>query len=295
MDQKQKNHLIPRLRKVELDFGSSIRYSRFTEHNPDVKAYWHYHPEVELVYIGQGYGNRYVGNHISKFEQGDLILMGPNIPHFGYEFGFQGVHEEVVVQFNNKIITNSIEILPELTLINELVNKAKSGISFYGEAKDFVGQELIKMEKQNPFDRLQTLFQVLQYLAKCKEYNVLNADGVTLIIKNQNEDRINKVFQHVKENYDTEIPLNEISKIALMTVPAFCRYFKKHTKKTFIEFVNDFRIRQAIRLLAQGDKSISEISNQVGFNNFSHFNKQFKRVTGESPSQYKKSMYQVLR
>ena len=295
MDKKQKNHLLPQLKKVELDFGSSLRYSRFTEHNPDAKAYWHYHPEVELVFIEQGFGNRYVGNHISKFEEGDLILMGPNIPHFGYEFGFQGVHEEVVVQFNNEIITNSIDIMPELGKINELINRAKSGISFYGETKERIGNELILMESQNSFDRLQSLYKILNHLAHSKEYKVLNADGVTLIIRNQNEDRINKVYQHVKENYDDEITLEEISQLALMTVPAFCRYFKKHTKKTFIQFVNEFRIRQAIRLLAHGNKSISEIANEVGFNNFSHFNKQFKRVTGESPSQYKKSMYQVLR
>ncbi len=295
MDKKQKNHLLPKLKKVSFDFGSSMRYARFTKRNPDAKAYWHYHPEVELVFIEQGFGNRYVGNHISKFEDGDLILMGPNIPHFGYEFGFQGVHEEVVVQFNNEIIENSIELMPELTAIHELINRAKSGISFHGETKAYIGKELILMEGQRPFDRLQRLFKILEYLAHSKEYKVLNADGVTLIIRNQNEDRINKVFQHVKENYDSEITLEEISQLALMTVPAFCRYFKKHTKKTFTQFVNDFRIRQAIRLLAHGDRSISEIANEVGFNNFSHFNKQFKRVTGESPSMYKKAMYQVLR
>ena len=295
MNTKPKNQLIPKLKKVELDFGSSMRYSRFTERNPDAKAYWHYHPEVELVFIEKGYGNRYVGNHISKFEDGDLILMGPNIPHFGYEFGLQGVHEEVVVQFNNDLITNSLQLMPELTLIGDLINKAKSGISFYGETKAHIGQELILMEQQSPFDRLQSILKILHHLAQTKEYDVLNAEGVTLIIQNQNEDKINKVFQYVKENYESPITLEEISQVALLTEPAFCRYFKKHTKKTFTQFVNDFRIRQAIRLLALGDKSISEIANEVGFNNFSHFNKQFKRVTGEAPSKYKKAMYQVLR
>lgn len=295
MNIKQKNHLIPKLEKVEFDFGSSLRYCRFTKHNPDAKAFWHYHPEVELVFIEKGFGNRYVGNHISKFENGDLILMGPNIPHFGYEFGFQGVHEEVVLQFSLDIIKNSIEIMPELSLINELINKAKSGISFHGETKALIGKQLILMEKMKPFERLMSVFKILQNLALSKEQKVLNADGVTLIIKNQNEDRINKVFQYVKENYDTEIPLSEMSQLTLMTVPAFCRYFKMNTKKTFTQFVNDFRIRQAIRLLAHGDRSISEIANEVGFNNLSHFHKQFKRVTGESPSKYKKAMYQVLR
>lgn len=295
MEIRPKNHLIPKLKKVELDLGSSMRYSRFTERNPDAKAYWHYHPEVELVYIEKGYGNRYVGNHISKFEDGDLILLGPNIPHFGYEFGLQGINEEIVVQFKKDLIKSSVQVMPELEDIAALINRAKSGISFYGETKKFVGEELALMDIKNPFDRLISMIKILQILAKCDEYEVLNAAGVTLIIQNQNDDRINRVFQYVKENYESEITLDQISQIALLTVPAFCRYFKKYTKKTFTQFVNDFRIRQAIRLIAMGDKSISEIATEVGYNNFSHFNKQFKKVTGETPSKYKKSMYQVLR
>lgn len=295
MERRPKNHLIPKLKKVELDLGSSLRYSRFTERNPDAKAYWHYHPEVELVYIEKGYGNRYIGNHISKFEDGDLILLGPNIPHFGYEFGLQGINEEIVVQFKKDLIESSLQLMPELDDIGALIYKAKSGISFYGETKNFVGKELALMENKNPFDRLINMINILQILANSEEHEVLNAAGVTLVIQNQNDDRINRVFQYVKENYESEITLDQISQIASLTVPAFCRYFKKYTKKTFTQFVNDFRIRQAIRLIAAGDKSISEIANEVGYNNFSHFNKQFKKVTGETPSKYKKSMFQIIR
>ena len=122
----------------------------------------------------------------------------------------------------------------------------------------------------------------------------MNATGVTLIIQNQDEDRINKIYNYVKENYQSEISIDKISKVALMSGPAFCRYFKKYTKKTFTQFVNEFRIRQAIRLIGIGNKPIGQISGEVGFNNFSHFNKHFKRVTGVTPSNYKKAMYQVI-
>ena len=294
MELKSKNHLIPRLKKVEPDFGSSMRYARFTERNPDAKAYWHYHPEVELVFINDGLGTRYVGNHISKFEDGDLILLGPNIPHFGYEFGLQGINEEIVVQFKKDLIKSSAEFIPEFQEIRELIHRAKSGLSFYGETKTFVGIQLAKMEVKNPFKRLLRMFKILQVLAKSKEYEVLNASGVTLIIQNQEEDRINKVYDYVKEHYQSAMSLEEISRVALMTVPAFCRYFKKYTQKTFTQFVNEYRVRQAIRLIGEGNRSITEISVEVGFNNFSHFNKQFKRVTGVTPSKYKKAMYQVI-
>ncbi len=295
MDNKAKFNLIPRLEKVEPDLGSSMRYTRFTERNPNSKPYWHYHPEVEMVYISEGYGNRYIGNHISKFDDGDLILMGPNIPHFGYEFGLQGINEEVVIQFKKDLIKSSVQFMQELDDIVNLIRKAKSGISFYGETKRIAGNELLLMEKMDPFDRLLTILKVLQFLAQSEEYEVLNTDGMTLIIQNQNDERINKVYQYVKDNYTAEISLDEISQVALMTKPAFCRYFKKYTKKTFTQFVNEFRIRQAIRLIALGNKSITEISIEVGFNNFSHFNKQFKKLTGEAPSAYKKSLYQIIR
>lgn len=294
MEYKPQNHLIPRLKKVEADFGSSLRYSRFTERNPDAKAFWHYHPEVELVYIEKGYGNRYVGNHISNFDDGDLILLGPNVPHFGYEFGLQGINEEVVVQFKKDLFKSSANILPELEDIVALIEKAKSGISFFGETKIIIGKELLEMENKDPFERLINMFRVLQILAKSNDFEVLNADGVTLVVQNQNDDRINKVYQYVKDNYKSEISLDQISKVAIMTVPAFCRYFKKYTKQTFTQFVNDFRIRQAIRLISQGNNSISEIAYHVGFNNFSHFNKQFKRVTGKTPSKYKSTLYQIV-
>ena len=294
MEIKSKNHFIPRLKKVEPDFGSSLRYARFTERNPDAKAYWHYHPEVELVYTKNGFGNRYVGNHISKFKDGDLVLLGPNIPHFGYEFGLQGINEEIVVQFKKDLIKSSAEFIPEFQEISELIHKAKSGLSFYGETKTLVGIQLAKMEVKNPFKRLLRMFKILQVLAKSKEYEVLNAAGVTLIIQNQDEDRINKVYDYVKDNYQSAMSLEEISRVALMTPPAFCRYFKKYTQKTFTQFVNEFRVRQAIRLIGKGNRSITEIGVEVGFNNFSHFNKQFKRVTGVTPSKYKKSMYQVI-
>ncbi|MCI4670812.1 MAG: AraC family transcriptional regulator [Bacteroidia bacterium] len=287
-------YLIPRLKKVEPDLGSSLRYSRFTQRAPDAKAYWHYHPEVELVYIKEGFGNRYVGNHISKFEDGDLILMGPDIPHFGYEFGLQGVNEEIVVQFKKDLIKSSVQIMPELEKIDGLINKSKSGISFYGKTKVTIGKELELMESQDPFDRLLSILKVLQILSESTESEVLNAAGMTLIIQNQDDDRINQVYNYVKEYYQSEISLDQISQVASMTVPAFCRYFKKYTKKTFTQFVNEFRVRQAIRLISLGSKSITEISFEVGFNNFSHFNKQFKRVTGVAPSVYKKSMYQII-
>ena len=184
--------------------------------------------------------------------------------------------------------------MPEFEKIEELIEKAKSGLVFSGQTREQVSVLLESMEDKSPFARLQCMLKVLHLLSNSQEYEVLNAKGMTLIIQNQEDDRINQVFNYVKEHYEDDISLEEISRVALMTVPAFCRFFKKSTQKTFTQFVNEFRVRQAIRLLSQSNKSLSDISGEVGFNSFSHFTKQFKRITAKTPSQYKKTMYKVI-
>lgn len=291
---KPSNHLIPQLKKIEPNFGSSIKYSRLTERKHNQKPYWHYHPEVELVYIKNGKGKRFIGNDVSSYDNGDLILLGPNIPHLGFEHGLQEDNEEYVVQFKKNLFKSSVQFIPELESIGELIAKSKSGISFYGETKKIIGEDIELMENKSPFDRLIDMFKILQHLAQSDEYEMLNTTGITLIIQNQDDERINQVYQFVKENYQSEISLNTISALATMTAPSFCRFFKKHTSKTFTQFVNEFRIRQAIRLIGLGNKSISEIALEVGYNNFSHFNKEFKKLTGQTPSKFKKIKKQII-
>ena len=119
---------------------------------------------------------------------------------------------------------------------------------------------------------------------------MLNADTVPLIVSSQDGDRINHIYNYVREHFQQELPLEVIASEIAMTVPAFCRYFKKHTQKTFTQFVNEFRIVHACKLLSEEQMSVADVCFECGFNNFSHFNRQFKKVTGFSPTQYKKGL-----
>ncbi len=290
-----KHYIIPPLKKVELDLGSSLKYSRYTKRQPDAKAYWHYHPEVELVFIKEGSGKRYVGNHISNFQGGDLLLIGPNIPHFGYDFGLHNVNKEIVVQFKYDIIKNSAKSMPELKSIESLIEKSKAGIAFHGKTKEAAGRALEAMHRKNQFERLLCLLKILESLSKSEEYKLLNAAGMTLLVQNMDDDRIDRVYQFVKENYDLPIQLSKVCQLVNMTEPAFCRFFKKYTKKTFTQFVNEFRIKEAMQQISAENKSITEIAIATGFNNFSHFNKQFKKFTGVTASTYKKSLFKIIK
>ncbi|MEM8765568.1 MAG: AraC family transcriptional regulator, partial [Bacteroidota bacterium] len=102
------------------------------------------------------------------------------------------------------------------------------------------------------------------------------------------------VFNHVKQNFKEDISLDEMADMVSMTVPSFCRYFKKITNKTFTQFVNEYRLVHASKLLAEQPMSITQVCFESGFNNFSHFNKSFKAFTGQNPSEYRNQLKAVL-
>jgi AraC-like DNA-binding protein len=134
----------------------------------------------------------------------------------------------------------------------------------------------------------------MQDLATTKEYSLLNSERITLEIEPQDNKRMNQIFAHVRENFQNSIPLPEIADQVSMTVPAFCRYFKKISGKTFTQFVNEYRLVHAVKLLSEQPISITEICYRSGFNNFSHFNKQFREFTGKSPSAYRNELRKVV-
>jgi AraC-like DNA-binding protein len=285
---------MPALEKIEPSFGNSFSLRKFEETNPNQTPFWHFHPELEIVYIKEGSGKRHIGNHISYYSGGDLILLGPNLPHYGFTDRLSGNKSEIVVQMREDFLGENFFKLPEMTLIDQLFEKSRAGMSFYGNTKDEVGDRLHSLFYMNHFEKLIEFLKILQILAESKEYNILNAGGISLVVQNQDNDRIDMIYKYVRAHFTEHIHLEDIAREANMTVPSFCRYFKKVTNKTFTEFVNEFRIVHACKLLAEERHTISEVCFESGFNNFSHFNKLFKQKTGKSPNNYRKSVEKVV-
>ncbi|MDX1545240.1 MAG: AraC family transcriptional regulator [Christiangramia sp.] len=281
----------PTLEKIEPGFGSSFSYRTYYRDLKNKKpTFWHYHPEIELVYVNGGCGKRQIGSHISYYRNGDLILIGSHLPHCSFTDSLTEHECESVIQFKPDFIGSDFFDIVELKGIKNLLERAKKGVVFHGDTKRSIGAEIENLRDLEPFSRLLGLLEVLKQLEKANNYTILNAHGFILETELQDNDRINVIFNFVKEEFTRHISLDEISEKVSMTNPAFCRYFKKITGKTFTRFVNEYRLAHAAKLLHEKQISITEVCYESGFNNFSHFNKLFKSFTGKSPSTYRNEL-----
>ncbi|WP_299217705.1 AraC family transcriptional regulator [uncultured Dokdonia sp.] len=284
----------PTLETITPNFGNSFTYQKFDKENRNDNTVWHYHPELELVYVNGGTGRRLVGSNLSYYTWGTLILVGSNLPHCGFTDHQTNNKFETVIQMKANFLGDDFFDIPEMAPIKKLLQVSKRGIVFSGDTKTEVGALMEEMEHETDFERLVSYLSILNRLAITKEFRILNADGFALLSNVQDNDRINLVFNHVKTHFKEEITLEEIAALTHMTVPSFCRYFKKITNKTFTQFVNEYRLVHASKLLSEHAISITEVCFESGFNNFSHFNKRFKAFTGQNPSAYRKQIKTIL-
>lgn len=284
----------PAFEAIEPTFGNSFTYQKFDENKYNKNNIWHYHPEIELVYVNGGSGKRQIGSHVSYYSDGDLILIGSNMPHCGLTDSLTGNKSETVLQMKLDFLGNDFFKIPEMKKIQNLFEIANGGIAFSGKTKKIIGEKIEILEYQTDFQRLLSILNILNSLANSTDFKLLNAEGFSLQTDIKDNDRINVVFNFVKNNFKEDIPLDQIADMVSMTVPSFCRYFKKITNKTFTQFVNEYRLVHASKLLAEKPLSITEVCFECGFNNFSHFNKSFKAFTGQNPSEYRNQLKTVL-
>ena len=274
--------------KVEPEAGSSFRVIHLTEAET-CRVYWHYHPEYEIVYMPTGSGQRRVGTNVSRYDAGELVFIGPNLPHLNFSYGKQGQYEEVVVQMREDFLGDTFLQKPELGAIRRLFERAHTGLTFGVDTKQRVGPWLAQLPGQPPFERMLTLLRVLETLAAASDVEPLHANGIRFDLNPKEQERISRVCQYVEEHYTQLIDVRAVADLASLTVPAFCRYFKRMTHLTFTDFVNEYRVNQARRLLHSA-RTIADVSTEVGFNNLSHFNKTFRAVTGQTPGMYRKAL-----
>jgi AraC-like DNA-binding protein len=284
----------PTLEKVTPSFGSSILVKQHDEMADKNSAFWHFHPELELVYVNKGQGKTHIGNHLSYFNNSQLILIGANLPHNGFADRLTASGTETTVQFKSDFLGNDFINIPEMANVSALFDRAKKGIKFNIETKQIIGPQINKLLSYDGLERVLKFLEILNYLAKTNDYTLLNADGIALETNPQDSDKISVIYKYVNTNFQDHITLDEIAAKVSMTVPAFCRYFKKTTGKTFTQLVNEYRVVHATKLLNESQMSIADICFECGFNNFSHFNKQFNEVTGKSASNYRKEIKHII-
>jgi AraC-like DNA-binding protein len=243
-----------------------------------------------LVCVLSGSGTRHVGNHFSSYDDGDLVLIGPNLPHAGFGLNAHGLHEEIVIQIKENVLSQTLLAIPEMGNLRQLLEKGKYGICFTGATKEKATKKLVRLLKHSPFDRFIELIALLQFLATSTEHTLLNLPNGALPLNVQkHHERLKSIFNYVEHHFDEEIEIKKVADIAHLTVPAFCNYFKKVMNITFTDFINQYRIQQACTLL-QREKSIADACFESGFNNVTYFNKVFKTIMKKTPSEFRKSI-----
>jgi len=258
---------------------------------------YHFHPEYELTFITKGNGKRYVGSNMDDFFTGDLVLLGPNLPHcWKLESpGEQSDAGAIVIQFSANFLGDDFFNKPELQDIKKLFKKAVSGISFSGNTQIAVNKKLSALlNETNTFNMMLGLLNILQRLAVSNEYTLLDQNQSIAERTIAEQERINPVYAYLVDNFRGQVSLDAAAGIANMTPNAFCKYFKKITRKTFMETIIEYRLNYATQQLVQTDKPISEISFDSGFGDVSHFYKTFKTKMHLSPLNYRKKFMQEL-
>ncbi len=275
--------------KVQLEtITSQVNRSFSMLFNPRLSDlfFWHSHPEYELVYIEGATGTRHVGNHISTYTDSDLVLIGSDIPHLNFDYGVQTEYSKVVVHLKKDFVEHHFEHAPELRAIRMLFDKSKKGVAFSGAQTAIIGRRLFALEHLKPFQQYVQLIEILQLLSNIAKVETLHEKPYINKFSTREQERMRLIHAFIDTHYHRKITLDEIAAHCFMTKEAFCRYFKKRTTYTFIQFLNRYRVSHSKRYLMAGG-NVSEACYRSGFQSLCYYNRIFKKITLENPSTFR--------
>ena len=281
----------PFLEKVPKTLNHSFFVKR--DPKPFLDWGWHFHPEYEITLTEKSTGKRFVGNSVENFEEGDLVLLGSMLPHAFvndpiYKQGREDLYSQtLVVQFHQEIFGDRFLNIPECQEIKRVLERSKYGIQVLGKSRKVIEKELTKLVEMHGLDRMLQLIKILQLICNTTEFRLLSKGRFVGPFRSSDSGRINAVYNHIVDNFNSEIKLETVASIANLTETAFCKYFKQRTSKSFTRFLNEIRIGHSCKLLLDEDLSIKRICEESGFRNLSNFNRQFKNMTGTTPSDYR--------
>ena len=249
----------------------------------------HFHEEFELNFIENAPGaKRIVGDNIEVISENELVLVGSNTPHgwFTHECKSEKIHE-ITIQFHKDLFDEKFLNRSQMSFMRSLLERASRGISFSKETINQIKPRLISLSQTNGFCSIMELMSILHDLSVSRNMRTLTSLSFPHEKATYDSRRIEKAFEYMKNNYEKEISLEDISKIVNMSVVSFSRFIKKSTGKTFIDSFNDIRLGHASRLLIDTRFSIAEVSYKCGYNNLSYFNRIFKKKHNYTPKEFR--------
>jgi AraC-like DNA-binding protein len=281
----------PHFHKVPVPSQDSFRISHDVK--PNFGTVWHYHPELELHYVVRGEGVRFVGDNISNFSAGEILLLGENLPHtwrcnqeyFREKSDLQV--EAILIQFRPDCLGRDFLNLDEVHAIRMIYEKARQGLLIHGKTNQKLAHLMRSALTANPLQRLITLLSILDVITQSDELETITSAKAFYQSNELETVRLNNICSYTLAKYAQPITLEEIAAVANLSVTSFCRYFKLMTHKTYHDFLIEIRISHASRAFIENKMTTEEICFESGFNNLSNFYRNFKRIKGVTPLEYK--------
>jgi AraC-like DNA-binding protein len=280
--------------KLHLLDRTSLKNSSFTVKDncyPHFLKIWHYHHELELVVVLKSTGTCFIGDSIEKFEEGEVVLIGENLPHMWqnddvyFEESSDLIAEAIAVHFKKEFLGTEFLKAPEMKHISRLIDTSSFGIKFLGVESKII-DEIKLMLTLDGFEKTMKFIRILHALTKHKNYKLLSSKGFVNSFNKTENKNLDKTYEYIFSHFNKPISLNEVAEVASMNPSAFSRFFKRVNRKTFTRYLNEIRIGYACKLLMEHKFNISTICYESGFNNISNFNRQFKSIKGMSPTDY---------
>jgi AraC-like DNA-binding protein len=277
------------IQKIHLEEHES--FACRTYKTPNFETNWHIHEEHELIVITKGNGTAMIGDYIGPYNTGDVFFLAGNLPHWFRKNQAKTTGSAKVTHFTKKIFGNEFLLNPEMKHIASLLQK-NHGLQFEKKAKKEIADTITAIEIAEGFQRFNLLLQCLYKISIAYKHQLLTANF--LDAGNKVNPAIEKIIDYSFKHYLEPITLQNVAAVAEMSIPTFCRFFKKNIKKTYFEFLQDIRISHACKLLTNTNKSIMEICYESGYNSWAHFSKQFKEIKQVTPSAYRKKTTENL-
>lgn len=283
----------PQLLKVSTNLAHS--FSARKDIMPDINNRWHYHAEVELIYFKKGKGTQFIGDSIQSFNDGDVVIVGSNLPHYwrfdDTYFEKQNIEsiDVSVVHFNENFWGSSFLNLPENQELKKILQQSKRGIQVLGDDREQIGLLISKIIETEGSKKIILLIDALLRIGNSKEVNYLSSIGFKYNFQESEKDRVYAIYNYTIANFKKKITLHEIAEVAKVSPNSFCKYFKSRNRKTYSQFINEIRVGHACKLLIENKMNVKEICFDSGFYNFASFHKYFKSITGKSPLHYQKT------
>lgn len=257
------------------------------------KSTWHYHNNFEISFITEGAGKRIVADSIVEFQPGDLVFIGRNLPHVWIadketRTPSSRTLEMVFLQFTSDVLCPQLLKLPEFKYIAKALSFSERGIQIVDQTLNEVSEIMLQLPYLKSFDRMLYFFKMMDIIGKSKTNIQLASKEYLKMRFTTGNKRIATIHEYLMNNYREEVDLKRLAALVNMAVGSLCRFFRMNMGMTVFEYLNQIKIEFACKLLMDRDLSILEVCLDSGFNNLSHFNKQFKKTTGAPPSEYRK-------